>query len=236
MPKSAAPNKTDFTNPYVLNINNIYRVISISSSNQEIKSLIEPFGYSENKLFEGIKLYESIRNIQNTLNVIQRWQRNAEKRLSEAKDAAFQTIQELQQTTRTAAGHPISPDISRVDMETLTVSAFLSRAYAVLRVTENISESNTELVQSNHADAKRKLERSKIIAFDNANQLVEAATTSVKKANAELNETTNAFRSWCTRYLTMVKTALRGNKRLLNKLGLDTKIGSCISDNDNNPL
>ena len=216
MLKSSALNKTDGANSHVSNINNIYRVIRNSSTNPEIKNVIEPFGYSEYKLLEGKKLYESIRNMQNTLNVTQRWQRNAEERLSEVKDAAYQTILDVQPSA------PGSPDISEGDMEALTISAFLSCAYAVLKKVENVPESNTEFSQSSHAAAKRKLERSKIISLDNANQTVESANTSVNKAIAELDEATATFRSWFAQYLTIVKMALRGNKRLLDKLDLDT--------------
>lgn len=222
MLKSSAPNKTDGANSHALNINNSYRIIWNSSTNPEIKNVIEPFGYSENKLLEGKKLYKSIRNIQNALNVTQRWRRNAEERLSEAKDAAYQTIRDLQRTVRKAASTPGTSNISEVDMETLTTSSFLSCAYAVLKKVENIPESNTELSQSTHAAAKRKLERSKIISLDNANQIVEAANTSVNKAIAELDEATATFRSWFAQYLTILKVALRGNKKLLDKIDLDT--------------
>jgi hypothetical protein len=223
--------KTDDSDSYVSTISNSYRVISISSANPEIKNIIEPLGYSENKLLEGKKLYESIRNMQNTLNVIQRWRRSEEKRLIEAKNAAFQTIQDLQHTTKT----PGSPDSSVVDMKGLTVAAFLSCAYAVLRITENASDAAPELFQSNRTADKRKLrklERSRIITLDNVNQTVESANSSVNKASAELDEATAAFRSWFARYLTMITMALRGNKRLLDELGLDAKTHSCMSDID----
>jgi hypothetical protein len=209
--------KTNDSNFYASTINNSYRVISISLTNPEIKNIIEPLGYSENKLLEGKKLYESIKNMQNTLNVIHRWRRSAEQRLIEAKDAAFQTIQDLQ---RTAASPPRYPDSSKVDMKGLTVSAFLSCAYAALRVTENASESATESVQSNDTAGKRKLERSKIVTLDNANQTVESANSSASKASTELDEATATFRSWFSQYLTKIKIALHGNNRLLDKLGL----------------
>jgi hypothetical protein len=129
--------KTDYSGSYQPAVSDSFRFLSVSSADPEIKTIIEPLGYSEKKLLEGKKLYESVRNVQNSLNIIQRWRHSEQKRLIEAKNAAFQTIQDLRGRAKT----PCPPDGSEVDMEDLPISVFLSRADAVLRVIENSAES-----------------------------------------------------------------------------------------------
>jgi hypothetical protein len=220
------PRKTDYSNSYGPAMSSSFRALSISSVDPEIKNIIEPLGYSERKLLEGRKLYESIRNMQNTLNITQRWRHSEQKRLAEAKNAAFQTIQDLRRATKT----PGPADGCEIDFKSLTISAFLSLAYAVLRVIENSSESPTEPAQSNRTAARRKLDRSRIVTLDNANLTVASANSSVNKARAELDEATCAFRSWFGQYLSMITVALRGEKKLLDKLGLGTRLRPRVPD------
>ena len=232
MVTSTAPNKTYCENTDALNINTIHRVIIISLTDPDIKKLIKPFGYSERKLLDGKKLYKSVRNMQNTLNIVQRWQRKAKERLGEARTAAHLAIHDLMQAAGTAAGVRGFTDISGADMESLSVSVFLARAYAVFKSVENIPE---EYVRSIPIDALRRLERSKIITLDNANQVVEAAKTSVKKASVELAEATDDLIAWYAQYATIAEKALRGNKKLLNLLGLKSETDLRKPENDDNP-
>jgi hypothetical protein len=213
------PRKTGYSSSEGRVVSDSFSFLSVSSTDPEIKNIIEPLGYSEKKMLEGKKLYESVRNMQNTLNIIQRWRHSEQKRLVEAKDAAFQTIQDLLRGAKTSG----PPDCSNVNMKDLPVSAFLSCAYAVLRVIENSAESAAEAVQSNQAAARRKLDRSKILTLDNANLTVASANSSVTKARAELDEATSAFRAWFGQYRAMIMVALRGKKKLLDKLGLSAR-------------
>jgi DNA-binding HxlR family transcriptional regulator len=120
-------------------------------------------------------------------------------------------------------------------MKSLSIAAFISRAYAVFKNVEKIPETAAKIVQSGQSDALRKLERSKIITLDNDNQIVEAAKASVKKASGELAEAIENLKAWYVQYATIAKKALCGNKRLLDKLGLDIENEPCKPENGNNP-
>jgi hypothetical protein len=235
---SIAPNNTCNENTDALNINNIHSAISYSLSDPEIKKLIEPFGYSERSLLDGKKLYESVRNMQNVMNTAQRWRHKSEERLHVAKAAAYKAFHDLQEVERTASGAFTSSGISGGDIESLSISVFLTRAYTVLKSIE----SNAKSTRPNYDPDKWKSDRSEFVMLDNTEQIADAAKTSVKKATAELAEATKALESWFIKYSSIANKALRGNKELLDKLGLITDVEPdrsskpqvCISKNDNN--
>jgi len=106
-----------------------------------------------------------------------------------------------------------------------TTAGFLSAAYTLFDNAQGNADSAKSLAEYGYTKTKLAAERAKIAAFDNTNQLQEAAKGTAQDAAKSQQAALNDLNEWMARYIKIAKVALSDRKQLLEKMGILARSG-----------
>ncbi|MBI5932775.1 MAG: hypothetical protein HY867_03620 [Chloroflexi bacterium] len=193
-------------------------LIQNSITDAEIASLVSAFGYTAEKLNDGLSLHEEAVEAVEIQQKKAGAQRIATQQYDEAKKAAQDAYQALAKVARA---------VYKQDPAQLTTlglagtmpkdtAGFLAAAYTLF---DNAAPLDA-LSLYGYDEVKLPAERAKIAALDSANQAQEMAKGAAQQATLEQDTALEALNEWAGQYRKIAKVALRGHKQLLEKIGI----------------
>jgi hypothetical protein len=195
--------------------------ISNSLADEEIQSLVAGYGYSPAKLNEGKAFYETALAAVTAQKSAAGAQKQSTQELAEAEKSARDAYQSLSKVARA---------IFKTDKARLTA---LGLTGAAPRATAEFLASAASLFDNAAGapsladygyDAERLAsERTKIAAFDLANQKQEAAKGAAQQASREQVAALTSLEAWRAQYIKIARVALRGKSQLLEKIGVPAR-------------
>jgi len=193
--------------------------VSNSLSDPEIKAAVAEYGYTTTKLNAGKRLVEVALSAVNAQKAGKGAQKTSTAELKAAEKAARDAYQALAQVARAALGKDDLATLGLAGKEPKATAAFITAAYTLF---DNVS-SVSGLSDLGYSAEKIAAERAKIEAYDQANQMQEAAKGSAQQATQEQDAALAAMNDWLAQYLKIAKVALRGKKQLLEKIGVSAR-------------
>lgn len=201
---------------------NIAKVaIANSLADPEIQSLVAGYGYSPEKLNEGNALYEAALAAVNAQKAAEGTQLQATQELKSAEKTARDAYQALAKVSRAI----FKTDKARLTAfgltgsAPLTTSGFIASASALF----DNAYAAPDLSEYGYDVSKLSSEKSKILAFDLANQKQEAAKGATQQSTREQAAALAALDAWKAQYIKIARVALRGKSELLEKIGVGVK-------------
>lgn len=192
--------------------------ISNSIEDDEIQGLVAEFGYDSEKLNAGMALYIAAQAVVNLQTAKSGAQQESTRMLTQAEIAARDAYQSLAKVARAV----FSKD--KAQLTTLGLSGAMPKDIAgFLAAASTLFDNATslpELANYGYDEEKIQAERSKIQALNTANQNQEMAKGAAQQATREQDAAMQALNDWAGQYRKIAKVALRGNKQLLEKIGI----------------
>lgn len=193
-------------------------LIQNSISDEEIASLVSAFGYNTANLANGLELHtEAVAAVEE-----QQKKAGAQRTATQAFDEAEKTAHDAYQALAKVARAVYMQDPAQLTTLGLTgampkdTAGFLAAAYTLF---DNAAPLEA-LAFYGYDEVKLPAERLKIAAYDTANQNQELAKGAAQQATAEQDAALEALNEWTAQYRKIAKVALRGQKQLLEKIGI----------------
>ncbi len=196
--------------------------ISNSLDDAEIQARVGEYGYPAAKLTAGKALYTAAVNAVNNAQSAAGAQQQATAHVQSAEKIAHDAYQALAKVCRAC----FSDEPAKLTMLQLegrmprATAAFLSNATTLFENALGIAEIQTALAEFGYTTQKLQTERAKISSYDQANQVQEAAKGAAQQATVVQDDALDEMDDWVSRYLKIVKVALRDDPELLEKLGI----------------
>lgn len=187
----------------------------------EIQQLVGAFGYTPDRIQEGLGLLNQANTVMNVQVVAAGSQREATAQLKKTEKAAYGAYQDLAKVCRAV----FKNDKSKLDALGLTgqmpksIAGFLTAANILFK---NASDPlvAAELVRYGYDSNKLQAELAHITDYDRANQVQEQSKGTAQQATRDQDAALLALDEWLKQYLKIARVALRGKKELLEKLGV----------------
>ena len=200
--------------------------IAKSLADTEIQSLVAGYGYSPEKLNEGMSLYEAALAAVNAQKAAEGAQKQSTQDLKAAEKTAYDAYQALSKVSRAI----FKSDAARLTAfglkgsAPLTTSGFIAAASALF---DNAAAAPS-LAEYGYDTERLASEKAKIAAFDLANQKQEAAKGAAQQSTREQTTALDNLDAWQAQYLKIARVALRDKKQLLEKIGLIARTSKVV--------
>ena len=192
--------------------------ILASLADAEISALLAAHRYPAWKLREGEDVYqaalEAVEQQRSAVEAQQLAFRLSVVMEHGARDA-YQTLAAVARAIYTKDEQRLS-EMHLADPSPEETAAFITTASILFEEARRIPD----LVNFGYDERRLEDEREKIAAFYVASQRHEAAKGVTQRATAEMEAALRALDDWTTEYFDCARVALRGKKRLLQKIGL----------------
>jgi len=201
--------------------------ISNTLADAEIKALVEGYGYTEERMREGVALHDAAEKSVNAQTAAAGAPREVTATTESAKKDARDAYQALAQVARALFAHDPAQlaTLGVTGAAPRSTAGLLTAGYALFDNALGVEAVRTALAGYGYDEARLRNERERVAAFDRANQAQEAAKGAAQQATREQDAALAALDDWVAQYLKIAKVALRGKKQLLEKLGLATRSG-----------
>jgi hypothetical protein len=208
--------------PLSKQLNAARMAIANTLADEEIQRMVAASGYSLEKLIVGNALYEAALSSVNAQIAAVGAQYQATAHVHMAKLKAQDAYQALAKVSRAvfvrdraqlAALGLIGP------MPRATAAVILA-GYTIFNNALKVPEILSALRDYGFDEAGLQQERTKIAAFDGANQAQESAKGAAQQATIVQNEALAAMNAWVAHYIKIAKVALREKPQLLEKIGV----------------
>jgi hypothetical protein len=190
-----------------------------SQTDEEIRTLVSGFGYSDAKLADGCDLYEGAQAAVQAQKLAAGAQKDATQVLADAKTAAADAYQALAKVARATCDPSQLTALDLNRQMPRDTAGFLAAAYTLF---DNAAKLGT-LSGFGYAAEKLTAERGRITVYDEANRKQEAAKGAAQQATREQEAALQALNEWVAQYLKIAKVALREKPQLLEKLGITAR-------------
>jgi len=193
-------------------------LIDNTLANEDILDLVTAFGYTSAKMSEGRALYETAEAAVKLQTGKMGRQQEATEAMVQAEAMARDAYQALAKVARAV----FSQQPSQLGMLGLTgptpknIAGFLTSAYTLFDNAVDLSV----LADYGYTAEKLQTEREKIEDLKNANEQQERAKGVAQEATAAQEIAMKNFNDWVAQYRKVAKVALRGNKQMLEELGI----------------
>lgn len=193
--------------------------ITNSLADPAIKAAVAQFGYTTAKLNAGKKLYDDALAAVNAQKSGKGDQKTATAALKVAYAEARDAYQAAAKVARAALDKAGLETLGLTGKEPRSTAGFIQAGYALF---DNAAASG--LLADYGYDAERlAAERAKIAAYDAANQAQELAKGAKQQATQDQDAALAKMTDWVAQYHKIAKVALRGNKQLLEKIGITAR-------------
>lgn len=203
-----------------LNFANV--ALNNSINDPEILNLVSNFGYTKEKLEEGLNLYKAAVDIVNTRTRLAGAQYQATEELKVKEKLAREAYQNLAKVARAVFKQDQArlAQLGIVGEMPKKIAEFIARGYTVFDNALSIDEIKTALSHFGYDEAKLTEERQKIVDFDLANQRQEAAKGEVQQASKNQEKALKEMNEWVAQYIKIARVALKDKKQLMEKIGV----------------
>lgn len=198
--------------------------ISNSLADSEIQSLVAAYGYPASRLNEGQALYDAAFAAVTAQKSAAGAQKQATQELALAEASARDAYQALAKVAR-AIFQNDKGRLTALGLNGTTpiaTAAFLASAASLF---ENAGAA-TDLEDYGYTAERLESEREKIAAYNLANQKQEAAKGAAQQATSLQDAALTTLEAWRAQYVKIARVALRGNKQLLEKIGVPARTGA----------
>ncbi|MGC1378891.1 MAG: hypothetical protein WA821_21850 [Anaerolineales bacterium] len=195
--------------------------IDTSLADAEIKALVAAYGYNDQKLAEGQKLFTAADAAVHAQGRAESAQLAASAALETAKAQAVKAYQDLAKIARATLDPTALPGLSLDRAMPQGVGAFRAAASQLFDNAASI----TSLAEYGYDAAKLAAESAKLTAFEDANRAQETAKTVAKAATAAQNDALTALNKWTAQYIKVARVALSGQSEMLGRLGVVSRAG-----------
>ena len=202
-------------------LSNAELTISNSLNDAELKALVAPYGYNDEKLAEGKQLYDAARAAVSAQEDATGAQQAATKTLLAAQEQANAAYQALAKMARAVADPTALTRLGLGGRMPQSIGAFLAAAGTLFDNAPNIPE----LSKYGYNAAKLTDERAKISAYSVANRSQETAKTVAKAATVAQNAALTALNKWTAQYIKVARVALSAQPEMLGRLGVTARSG-----------
>lgn len=195
--------------------------IDNSLESAAIMERVTKYGYTKERLQEAAALVKAAMDAVEKRMRLANFQVDLTAKVETAKKEAFAVYQDLAQTARTVfKGDKARLKLLGIDGRMPKADGeFIISAYAMFDNAE-VPEVQAALTEYGY-DAKRLREDRKIIeAFDKLHQKQESAKGDAQQSTRDQDAALKRMFDWHMRYRIIAKRALRGDKELLEKLGI----------------
>ena len=200
--------------------------IANSLADPEIQSLVAGYGYLPEKLNEGMALYQAALAAVNAQKAAEGAQLQATQELESAEKTARDAYQSLAKVSRAI----FKNDKARLTAFGLTGSAPLNTSGFIAGASALFDNAYTapDLSQYGYDLTRLSSEKSKIMAFDLANQKQEAAKGAAQQSTREQAAALAVLDAWNAQYIKIARVALRGKSELLEKIGVGVRSSKVV--------
>jgi hypothetical protein len=193
--------------------------ISNTLADPDILTAVAKFGYTETELAAAQDLHRTAQSSVNLHIALLGDKSNASKDATKKEAVARQ---EYQDAVDVARANLKSDGIKTLGIKPRQPKRTDDFIYAGYTLFDNAASSG--LLAPRGYDAARILEGRKAIEkYDAAHQLQKAATGAAEKATQDQKEALGALNAWLAEYLKIARVALRGDKQLLEKIGIKAR-------------
>jgi hypothetical protein len=186
----------------------------------ELLSPMAEYGYTAERVHEGRQLYEAAVAAVNAQKMAAGNQRDATAQLRAARAAAQDAYVALSQIARACLARPQLDALGLRGRVPRSTAGFLAGGYALFDNAQSVPEIQAALAQLGYTRARLQSERDKIAAVERANQAQAMAKGAAQQATQDQDAALAAMNEWLARYLRVARVALRGQKPLLEKIGI----------------
>jgi hypothetical protein len=202
-------------------LSNAALAISNSLGDPEIKALLAPYGYNDEKLNEGQQLYDAARAAVSAQEDAAGAQQAATKALLAAQEQAAIAYQDLAKMARAVISDRTA--LARLGLNKQmpdSIGGFLAAAGTLFDNAPNLPE----LSKYSYDAAKLAAERAKITACFEANNNQETAKTVAKAATAAQDAAMDVLNKWLAQYIKVARIAMRAQPEMLGRLGVTARV------------
>lgn len=198
--------------------------ISNSLLNDDVKTAVAAKGYTEEKLNEGKALHDSALNAVKDQISKEGTAQEATANEAKCKDIAHKAYQDLAQIARAkfSSGSPELATLGLNGREPSRTAAFIQAGYVLFDNALSDADIAAAILENGYTPEFIAAERAKIEDYEKANEAQTSAIGDSLNATATQRAALKAMNEWVSEYTKIAKVALRGNKKLLEKIGIFT--------------
>ena len=193
--------------------------ITNSLTDPDIKAAVAGYGYTTAKLNAGKKLYDDALAAVNAQKSGRGDQKTATADLKAAEKDARDAYQAAAKVARATLDKDGLAKLGLSGKEPRDTAGFIQAGYTLF---DNALDSAL-LADFGYDEIRIKAERTKIAAFDQANQAQEMAKGAAQQATQDQEAALLKMNDWVAQYLKIAKVALRGQKQSLEKIGVTAR-------------
>jgi hypothetical protein len=201
-------------------LSNAALAISNSLDDPEIKALLAPYGYNDEKLNEGQQLYDAASAAVSAQQDASGLQLTATRALLAAQQQAVIAYQDLAKMARAViSDRTVLARLGLNKQMPDSIGGFLAAAGTLFDNAPKLPE----LSKYSYDAAKLTAERAKITACFEANNNQETAKTVAKAATAAQDAAVSALNKWLAQYIKVARIAMRTQPTMLGRLGVTAR-------------
>lgn len=196
-----------------------------TSSDIEIQAAVAAYGYNETTLAVGWNYYNDADAAVSANVAAAGAQAQATSDVVNAGKTAFAAYQGLS-TVAKAVLQGDKGSLAKLGLDRpmpRAIAPFLAGAYILFDNAAADAEIKAKLATRGYDDTKLGEERAKIKAYDDADDVQEAAKGANQQATSVANAAMKRLNDWISQYLKIARVALSGKKNLLEKLGITVR-------------
>ena len=186
---------------------------------EELLAQVALYGYPMERINAGLALQAAAVRAVNARHVAAGAQQQATAALEQAEAGARDAYRSLAQVARAVGDKAARTTLGLTGPDPVGTADFLGAAYTLVDNAGTL----TALADYGYDKACLSAERQRIVDYDRANQVQEAAKAAVQQAAQEQEAALAALDEWVRQYLNIAKVALRGRPQLLEKLGVTVR-------------
>lgn len=212
---------TKSPNSIAVRLNAARVALANSRADGEIQSLVAAYGYPAERLAEGEALLSAAQRASEAKQAAEGAQQQATQEVLLAAGQARDAYQALAKVTRAVfkADKPLLTALGLGGPAPKDTAGFIAAAQTLF---ENAA-SAPRLAEFGYDAARLADERTRVSAFDTANQRQEAAKGSAQQATRDQESALRSLDAWTAQYLKIARVALRGKPQLLEKIGIPAR-------------
>lgn len=206
-------------------LNKVEVILQNTINDENIFSKVSQFGYTMEKINEGIQLYQRAVELNQKSYLTRGEQQNKTEELYKALKTAQVTYQNLSKVAKAIfknkEGYLVQIGLNK-RMPT-RIYDFISASYTLFDNALKIEEIKSELSKYGYNEAKLLSEREKLDRLNELYNLKAAAKGDAEQTTQEKYKAFEELNNWISQYIKIARVALNENKELLEKLGIKVK-------------
>jgi len=190
-------------------------------ANPEIQGAVIEYGYTPEKMQQGLYLYDVAIQKVNARKADAGAQQQATIQVQEAQTDAWAAFQRLSKVARAILNKGELAALGLSGPMPHATAEFLQAGYTLFdNALEAVEVGALPLAEYGYAQERLESERAKIVAYDQANQAQEAAKGTAQQATQDQNAALEALAEWLAQFIKIARVALVGKEQLLEVLGV----------------